>query len=73
MQSYIGKAGLCFLLLPLLISLANAKLPEKDQNFQTTDWVALIPKDDLDALIFLVISQMARIKIRWIYCKKTRN
>jgi hypothetical protein len=51
MRSYIGKAGLCFLLLPLLISLAHAKWPEKVQNFQTTDWVALIPKDDLDALL----------------------
>jgi hypothetical protein len=39
------------LLLCLLISSAHATLPENGQNFQITDWVALIPKDDLDALL----------------------
>lgn len=51
MQSHISKARLCLLLLAMLISSAHATLPENDQNFQTTDWVALIPKDDLDALL----------------------
>jgi hypothetical protein len=50
-QSYIGKARLLLLLLSLLISSAYANLPENGQNFQITDWVALIPKDDLDALL----------------------
>jgi hypothetical protein len=39
------------LLLCLLISSAHATLPENDENFQTIDWVALIPEDDLDALL----------------------
>jgi hypothetical protein len=26
-------------------------LPENDENFQTIEWVALIPEDDLDALL----------------------
>ena len=51
MQSYIGKALLCYLLLALLISLAHATLPENDENFQTIDWVALTPEDDLNALL----------------------
>jgi hypothetical protein len=51
MQSYIGKALLCFLLVSLLISLAHATLPENDENFQTIEWVALIPEDDLAALL----------------------
>ena len=51
MQSYIGKALLCFLLISLLISLAHATLPENDENFQTIEWVALIPEDDLAALL----------------------
>jgi hypothetical protein len=50
-NSYIGKARLLLLLLCLLISSAHATLPENGQNFQITDWVALIPKDDLDALL----------------------
>jgi hypothetical protein len=51
MQSYIGKALLSFLLVFLFVSLTYATLPENDENFQTIEWVALIPEDDLDALL----------------------
>ncbi|WP_297821617.1 DUF3299 domain-containing protein [uncultured Paraglaciecola sp.] len=51
MQSYIGKALLSFLLVFLFVSLVHATLPENDENFQTIEWVALIPEDDLDALL----------------------
>ena len=51
MQSYIGKALLSFLLVSLFVSLVHATLPENDENFQTIEWVALIPEDDLDALL----------------------
>jgi hypothetical protein len=40
-------------LLSLLIFSAHATLPENGKNFPITDWVALIPKDDLDALLNL--------------------
>jgi hypothetical protein len=51
MQSYIGKALLSFLLVFLFVSLTYATLPENDENFQTIEWLALIPEDDLDALL----------------------
>lgn len=51
MHPSFGIAILLNIWFCIAIPMAHANGPQSDETFQETDWMALIPKEDLDALL----------------------